>query len=52
MIEQARKLAHLLKQPFETPAEAMVRMHEAAFMLERLVIELETRKELNADRQA
>ena len=52
MKEQARKLAYLLRQPFETPAEAMVRMVEAAFMIERLLLELETKEELDADRQA
>lgn len=52
MKDQARKLAYLLRQPFETPAEAMVRMVEAAFMIERLLIELETRDEIDANRQA
>jgi len=40
-LSHARKLAHLLKQPFETPAEAMVRMHEASVMMNRLVRILE-----------
>jgi len=40
-LSHARKLAHLLKQPFETPAEAMVRMHEASVMMNKLVSLLE-----------
>ena len=52
MKDQARKLAYLLRQPYDSPAEAMVRMVEAAFMIERLLIELETRDEIDANRQA
>ena len=52
MKEQARRLASLLRQPYDSPAEAMVRMVEAAFMIERLLLELETKEDLNADRQA
>ena len=52
MKEQARRLASLLRQPYDSPAEAMVRMVEAAFMIERLLIELETRDEIDANRQA
>jgi len=41
MLSHAKKLAHILKQPFETPAEAMVRMHEASVMMHKLVQILE-----------
>jgi hypothetical protein len=52
ILNHARRLSHLLKQPFETPAEAMVRMHEASIIIDRLVRKLEepksTRKSVHA----
>jgi len=44
MLDHARKISYLLKQPFETPAEAMVRMHEASVIIDRLVRKLEEPK--------
>lgn len=44
MIEQARQLSYLLRQPYESNAEAMVRMHEASIIIDRLVRKLEEPK--------
>lgn len=47
MLDHARKLSYLLRQPFESSAEAMVRMHEASILIDRLVRELEKQKPLH-----
>ena len=47
MLEHARRLSHLLRQPFETPAEAMVRMHEASIIIDRLVRKIDESKPLH-----
>ena len=44
MLDHARKISYLLRQPFETPAEAMVRMHEASIIIDRLVRKIEETK--------
>ena len=44
MLEQARKLSYLLKQPFESNAEVLVRMYEASVMIDRLVKKIEETK--------
>lgn len=51
MIDRGRKLAYILKQPFESSAEAMVRMHEAAFMIEHLIRLLEEKEQKDVDGQ-
>jgi len=43
MLEQAKKLSYLLKQPFESNAEVLVRMYEASVMIDRLVATLENK---------
>ena len=47
MLEHARRISYLLKQPFETPAEAMVRMHEASIIIDRLVRKIDETKPLH-----
>lgn len=47
MLSHAKKLSFLLKQPFENPAEAMVRMHEASIIIDRLVRKLEEPKPMH-----
>lgn len=44
MLEHARKMSYLLRQPFESNAEAMVRMHEASILIDRLVRKLDEPK--------
>ena len=47
MLDHARKLSYLLRQPFESNAEAMVRMHEASILIDRLVKKIEETKPLH-----
>jgi len=44
MLDHARKISYLLRQPFESSAEAMVRMHEASVIIDRLVRKIEETK--------
>lgn len=47
MLDHARKMSYLLKQPFETSAEAMVRMREASILIDRLVMKIESTKPMH-----
>jgi hypothetical protein len=50
MLDYARKMSYLLKQPFETSAEAMVRMREASILIDRLVMKIEETKPIHKKR--
>lgn len=47
MLDHARKMAYLLTQPFESSAEAMVRMREASILIDRLVMKIEETKPIH-----